>query len=936
MPEAAFERAPNRELHYGHDARLAIGRFVFRSRAAHRFALPFRQTYALATACEKRPLAGAPLRLIPDAVVLPAYGNARAAVELWCADAEVCNPEPVSHRYAFALQGPHEAAYRAADLAFDLRRDPARAELELQLTYRSKEIDVYWDAARGQWEFRAEPGVELELEGDVLRFPKPSRLGFDGQHASAPTPLSLQVGNSARSGRGSVAVAVSGGVMLAPEAAGMLHMRKGWQPNDILELPPRPLVVREGEHQLSAHIDLRSIAIASIDGGEIPADQCTARIALAVEVTDDSGKTEQRSLQIEFPMHLEQLPGSNVVVIDFGTSSIAAAVGRAGDRNDDPLLDLQHVRVYENESVARVDPNNPEIGTPFIPSSIVCDADERLTVTEYGRNVPPGFPRHTGNRGASLVPSAASFVTLPARTDDLAHRSGRVLLSLKTWLGVNAQHVPLPAGEIRYLDGANERIESWLPLDELLEASYAALAQAYLKPHGRLGSGQVVICHPNTFSELHRERLRRIAWNALARPLEIVSPKHLDLMSESDAVAYAYCWDRMHETKPTGVERVLVYDLGAGTLDLSVITIEWNANPVYPIFRKRHHLGVPIAGNYFDQSLARIIHELLADQNVLGTEKLQYQHPLVAVKKRDDLHATAARAAWNDIRQAKQQWGEGKDFEVVVGDALRKHLVDIDRNRPGPDVPSEVNGRAGVVVRATEKGNQYVLVVPHEQIAAHPRIVRLVEFVAGEVIREALAVAGLRAEEIDTLIVSGRGALWPGLKKRIQRELRSARLAPFTSSETMKAAVARGAIARHDFIRQTSHEAVAPVRGRLAVVYGHDAGTHAVFEDQWDRPITIPVARFRIVDVGLSKPDPARDLGNGSLRKYFYVGVGSEEYATRHVGGSVLRFQKVGGGEIVITNEEGERFRIGGGHTVHHAYAAWPVGTPFLPPEEQS
>ena len=95
------------------------------------------------------------------------------------------------------------------------------------------------------------------------------------------------------------------------------------------------------------------------------------------------------------------------------------------------------------------------------------------------------------------------------------------------------------------------------------------------------------------------------------------------------------------------------------------------------------------------------------------------------------------------------------------------------------------------------------------------------------------------------------------------------------------------------------------------------------------------MARFRIVDVGLSKPDPGRDLGNGSLRRHFYVGVGRHEYATRQLGGNVLRFQKVKGGEVVITNEEGMRYRIGR-DTVHHAYAAWPVGQPFLSPEEQA
>jgi hypothetical protein len=934
-PSVVYESAPHRELYYEYNGHLAIGRFLFHSEAKHRFAQPFRMSYALSAACERRPLAGAPLRLVPDSIALDAHRDTQVAVELWCDDAEVRNPDPVSHNYTFTLHGEHNAAYRTDDLTFDLRRDPTKSELELHLIYHSRRVEVHWNAKRKVWACRPEAGLDVTVDGSTVRFTKPSRYAFEAQEATR-IALGIEVCNSAKSGKGAVDVRVVGKLALAQDVGNILHMRPEWEPNDILDVPPHPLVVREGEAPIFADVYLRSTPIASIDGGEIASDKCSVQIALAVEVTTDAGDIEKRALNLQFPLHLEQLPGANVVVIDFGTSSIAAAVGTAGERNDNPLLDLQHVKVYQNESVAVVDPDGPEAGTPFIPSGIVCDADERQKVDTYGQNVPAGFPRHTGINGASLVPSAPSFITLPVRGQDFEDRPGRVLLSLKTWLGMNAQHVPLPVGNVRFLDGAKVRNEPALPLDDLLEASYAALAQAYLRPHGRLGAGQVVICHPNTFSELHRERLRRIAWNALAGPLEIISPKHLHLMSESDAVAYAYCWDRMREMTPKGIERVLVYDLGAGTLDLSVITIEWNADPVYPTFRARHHLGVPVAGNYFDETLARIIHDLLSDEEVLGSDKLRYVHPVVTREKRTDVHPRASRALWTAIRNAKQHWGEDKDFEVVVGRGARgSGLLEYLAGAPGPDVPSKMHDRAGVTMRNTADGQLLVLTVPGAQIHSHPRIVRLVEFLARDVIREMLAVADVRAEEIDTLIVSGRGALWPGLKKGVERELPNARASSFTSSEMMKAAVARGAIARHDFIRQNAIESDAGIRGRLAVVYGHEASTRAIFEDEWDRPIRIPVARFRIVDVGLSKPDPARDLGSGSLRKHFYVGVGRHEYATQQVGGSLLRFKKVGRGEIVITNEDGDQYRIGRRDTVHHAAAAWPIGHPFLSPDEE-
>lgn len=934
-PSVAYEPAPHRPLHYRADARLPVGRFLFRSNAGHRFAQPYAGAYALATECERRPLGGDPLRVVPGTVTLEARQDAEAAVELWCGAEDVRNPDPVSHRYAFALRGDHEPLYRASDLSFDLHRDPSRAELELHLTYRSKRVEVHWDAARKAWACRAEPGVDVAVENGVVRFAKASHYAFEAQEATR-IALGIEVGNSARSGKGSVAVRVGGKLVVAPDVAGMLHMRQEWVPNDIVDVPPHPLVVREGEQPIFADVYLRSTPISSIDGGELAPEKCSVQLALAIEITTDSGDAGHRSLGVQFPLHLEQLPGANVVVIDFGTSAIAAAVGTAGERNDNPLLDLQHVKVYGDVNVASIDEIGAERDTPFLSSGILCDAEDRQAVTEYGKNLPPGFPKHTGIGGASLDPSVASFISLPARTNDLQDRPGRVLLSLKTWLGLNAQYVPLPAGEVRYLDGAKLRTESSLPLDELLEASYSALAHAYLKPFGPLGAGQVVICHPNTFSELHRERLRNIAWKALAEPLQVIAPKHLHLMSESDAVAYAYCWDRMREITPRGTERVLVYDLGAGTLDLSVITIEWNANPVYPIFRARRHLGVPIAGNYFDQTIARITHELLSEPEVLGTDKLQYVHPVVSQVSVEEEHATASRALWSAIRQAKQQWGEDRDFEVVIGDPLRRNgLVAYDPGKGGADVPERGDGRAVVIRQETPGGERLVLSIPYETMASHPQVERVVDFVTREVIAEALGIAGVKPGEIDTLIISGRGTLWPGLRKRVERELPNARPAPFQSSQMMKAAVARGAIARHDFIRQNAIDAEDGIRGRLAIVYGRDAATRAVFEDEWDRPVRIPVSKFRVVDVALSRPDPARDLGNGSLRKHFYVGVGRHEYATQQVGGNVLHFKKVGGGEIVITNEDGDQYRIGRRDTIHKAWADWPVGHPFLNLDEE-
>lgn len=939
VPRGQYVSDAGKRLDYGPAAHLRVGRFVFNSTAVHRFALPFLGSYEVTTSCEGRPLAGSPIVMLPSILTVASGAAVPAAVELHCEDGEVRNPEPASNHYEFVLRGPHDPDYAPGDLSFDVHRDPARAEIELHLKYKATTVEVYWDAAKRVWNCRGSnlraPRPEVaSLRDGILRFGDPFHYEFDSQ-GPTPTALDIKVGNSAKSGKGVVEVKLAGTIAATGDAGGRLHMREGRTAADILEMriPRGGFVVREGQATAPGGVRLHPEAIESIDGGEIEAKDCTVRVTCAVVVTTDNGDVDRRSLEVEFPIHLEQSLGQNWLVIDFGTSSIAAAVGTAGAANDRPLLDLQHLKVYQNESISSVDENGPEHDTPFLPSWINCDGDDRRVVgDERLKHLPPGFPGHTGTTGASLLPSSPSFITLPAQTFDLQYRPERVVLSLKSWLGVNAEYVQL-LGEVSCQNGADKPFKTRaLPLDDLMEASYAALAEAYLKQAGPLGARQVVLCHPNTFSDLHCERLRGIARRALLGRLNIPHPKHIKLLSESDAVAYAYCWERMGGSPPSGTERVLVYDLGAGTLDLSIIRIEWNRDPVYPIFRERHHMGVAVAGNYFDEVIARIVDELLSKPEVRGTSGLQYSRPVVSSVAADRHQSNAARSLWNEIRQAKHQWVEGGRFEVTVGKRREgTGLVDWDGNRGGELPPSMPLDESPLVVL---RDGKFVLSMPSAMILRHPRVVRLLEFLAREVPREALSSAGLSANDVNTLIVSGRGALWPGLVPRLLKELPKAVLAQFMSSDAMKAAVVRGAIARQDFDEHHPIDETRAVQGRLAVVYGRAPGTTVLFEDQWDKPINIPFGSFRLVRIGIKNPDPKKDLNSDSLRRHFYVGVGRDEYLTKQIG-RVLTFKKEEeSGDILITNEEGVQHRVGPGDTVQHIHASWPVGHAVLSPTE--
>ena len=130
-------------------------------------------------------------------------------------------------------------------------------------------------------------------------------------------------------------------------------------------------------------------------------------------------------------------------------------------------------------------------------------------------------------------------------------------------------------GRIEFENKHGERESSHLvPLDETVESGLRALNDAYLNQRMVTGSSSVqqvtgahriVMTCPNTFTPNQRDRLREIVFQAFKSDVLPLRDR-IQLMSESDAVAVYYCLER--SARPVGIERILVYDFGAGTLEI--------------------------------------------------------------------------------------------------------------------------------------------------------------------------------------------------------------------------------------------------------------------------------------------------------------------------------------------------------------------------------
>lgn len=117
---------------------------------------------------------------------------------------------------------------------------------------------------------------------------------------------------------------------------------------------------------------------------------------------------------------------------------------------------------------------------------------------------------------------------------------------------------------------------------------------------------KLIITYPNTYTNNVLDELR----NLVSAKLDNLSG-FVDMVPESDAVVAFYFNERINyygddpriseERKiNVGTERILIYDMGAGTLDLSLVTITRNPNTNRVSAEIEKKIGIPIAGNYLD------------------------------------------------------------------------------------------------------------------------------------------------------------------------------------------------------------------------------------------------------------------------------------------------------------------------------------------------
>jgi len=235
------------------------------------------------------------------------------------------------------------------------------------------------------------------------------------------------------------------------------------------------------------------------------------------------------------------------------------------------------------------------------------------------------------------------------------------------------------------------------------------------------------------------------------------------------------------------------------------------------------------------------------------------------------------------------------------------------------------------------KHNSLYLSIPAALIHGDERLKEFQNFVTETVIDELLHAANVPAHEVNTVVVSGRGALWPGLRDDVWKKFPGAEHPDLLRDGTMKSAVVQGAIARQDLnIDFEEAEDESTFKPKLGVLINHEEDI--ISEDDWDKPIDLSRSPdFRIVQINLKDPRPRTDLK--SLRKHFYIDVDGKVYRRMDNLIYVERAEERNGKFIlnIVDSKGRSRPVIGNTHGSQAVTSApWPVGSFLLDPDNKS
>lgn len=339
---------------------------------------------------------------------------------------------------------------------------------------------------------------------------------------------------------------------------------------------------------------------------------------------------KEGKVSILWKMHLE--PNAQWLCVDYGSSAIVC-------QYDNAIINLRERKnlIFREAESGTFKRDELEKGTPFLSSDIVLH-DVKDALGSQRINITKG-----ANTASVQTSSLCSQLDPTVGSEPKEYLNMSVCLSPTSSLIKDEVHHQLPCLKIlmgnellpekpdfatfrytRIKDGQLGTIEAMqahdadeetalMRINSIFRESYSSLFRFFISPElqGR-AVNKLVLTYPNTYSPANLRTLEKIARQTFPQ----VREGYLRFVSESDAVAAYYVrnWDMLNEghksIKFDDDENILIFDMGAGTLDLTLFNKRKDKDGKY-IVEILGKIGTGKAGNYLDFLIAEILKESL-------------------------------------------------------------------------------------------------------------------------------------------------------------------------------------------------------------------------------------------------------------------------------------------------------------------------------------
>lgn len=384
--------------------------------------------------------------------------------------------------------------------------------------------------------------------------------------------------------------------------------------------------INDGQKPIDLTISLRQTGIAELSE---KVETFTFKFNISYTLKTDaqkSGKDFEENYSIKVPIRKDL--GSEWLAIDFGTSAIVAAFG--DDAGDSSLLRINfetHLMRIKNTTLPE---ENEATSVPSLDEASMAAVhklsnDKHLLPSAMILLQLPGEKNKEKEKekemfGERLEDCLVDISPNPETLAFFAKENGlpylKSLIGAKSLLDGNRK-----LDGKKYLENINDvKLLKTISVDgppiiDIVKATYWVLLQHFIKPIVKQKGkalNKIVLTIPNSYTRVHINNLRESIIGAMSD----LDPENVEFVSESDAIAFRYYAIRRTFSKirkkpivQGAPEHVLVYDIGAGTIDLTYFSIEQEGD------RKKINIigqmSKNSAGNYIDYVIAHSMFEQL-------------------------------------------------------------------------------------------------------------------------------------------------------------------------------------------------------------------------------------------------------------------------------------------------------------------------------------